>query len=88
MLFHESDHRTFKHFYLRHVCKHLRGEFPRLPSYNRFVERIPNIPQALLALSCFLRTRLGDDTGISSADSTPLRVCHNARITGSTATAS
>jgi len=79
VLFHESGHRTFKDYYLRHVCQHLRGEFPRLLSYNRFVERIP---QALLALSCFLRTRLGDCTGVSFIDSTPLRVCHNARING------
>lgn len=79
VLFHDSGYRTFKHFYLRHVGTHLRGEFPRLLSYNRFVERVP---QALLALACYLRTRRAACTGVSFVDSTPLRVCHNARING------
>ena len=30
VLFHNSNYRTFKQFYLKHVCVHLRGEFPRL----------------------------------------------------------
>lgn len=78
VLFHGSGYRTFKHFYLRHVGTHLRGAFPRQLSYNRFVERIP---QALLALAAYLRARrLGPCGGISFVDSTPLRVCHNARI--------
>jgi hypothetical protein len=77
VLFHDSAYRTFKGFYQRHVGQHLRGEFPRLPSYNRFVERVP---QALLALSGFLRTRLAPCSGVSFIDSTALRVCHNARI--------
>lgn len=77
VLFHRSGYRTFKHFYLRHVCCHLRGEFPHLVSYNRFVERVP---RALVALACYLRTRMAVCTGISFIDSTPLRVCHNARI--------
>lgn len=79
VLFHASGYRTFKDFYLRHVRPHLRGEFPRLPSYNRFVERVP---QAFLALAGFLRTRFGACDGIAFIDSTPLRVCHNARING------
>jgi hypothetical protein len=79
VLFHASGYRTFKHFYLRHVRTHLRGEFPRLVSYNRFVERMP---AALLALAAYLRTRLGPCSGVSFVDSTPLRVCHNARING------
>lgn len=79
VLFHGSGYRTFKHFYLRHVTTHLRGEFPRLPSYNRFVERVP---EALLALTAYLRTRLAPCGGVSFVDSTPLRVCHNARING------
>jgi len=79
VLFHGSGYRTFKHFYLRHVAVHLRGEFPRQVSYNRFVERVP---EALLALAAFLRSRLAACTGVSFVDSTPLRVCHNARING------
>jgi hypothetical protein len=77
VLFHVSNYRDFKHFYLDDVCVHRRGEFPRLVSYNRFVELVPN---ALVALICYLRTRMGDCTGINFIDSTPLRVCHNLRI--------
>jgi len=77
VLFHASNYRTFKHFYLQHVRLHLRSEFPRLLSYNRFVERIP---QALGALACYLKTRMASCGGISFIDSTALRVCHNRRI--------
>src|ERR1700751_1402392 len=79
VLFHGSNYRTFKHFYLEHVCEHLRGEFPHLLSYNRFVERIP---QAFAALACYLQTRMGPCGGISFIDSTPRGVCHNLRING------
>jgi hypothetical protein len=78
VLFHDSNYRTFKHFYLKHVCKNLRREFPRLLSYSRFVEQIP---RAFAALTLFLQTRMGRCSGISFIDSTPLRVCHNKRIT-------
>jgi len=77
VLFHSSNYRDFKHFYLDHVCVHWRGEFPQLVSYNRFVELVPN---ALMALTCYLHTRMGPCTGINFIDSTPLRVCHNLRI--------
>lgn len=77
VLFHASGYRTFKHFYLDHVCRYMRCEFPRLLSYNRFVERIP---EALAALACYLKTRMADCSGISFIDSTALRVCHNLRI--------
>ena len=38
--FHQSHYRTFKAFYQHHVCIHLRGAFPGLVSYGRFVELI------------------------------------------------
>lgn len=79
VLFHASNYRTFKHFYLDFVRQHLRGEFPQLLSYNRFVERIPH---AFAALACYLKTRMSRNrcSGISFIDSTALRVCHNLRI--------
>ena len=70
ILFHASNYRTFKHFYLDYVRQHLRGEFPRLLSYNRFVERIP---QAFAALVCYLKTRMAPCSGISFIDSIPAR---------------
>ena len=38
VLFHGSGYRCLKHFYLDHVCKHMRHLFPKVVSYNRFVE--------------------------------------------------
>jgi hypothetical protein len=77
VLFHDSNYRTLKHFYLKHVCVHLQSEFPHRLSYNRFVEQIP---RAFAASTLFLQTRMGSCSGISFVDSTPLRVCHNLRI--------
>ena len=76
--FHQSHYRDFKAYYGEHVAKHLRSEFPGLVSYQRFVEYIPS---ALVPLAAYLRQCcLGRCTGISFLDSTPLAVCHNARI--------
>lgn len=75
--FHCSGYRDFKSYYLRHVCVHLRSEFPRLVSYNRFVELMST---SLLPLCFYLKSRFGHCTGISFVDSTPLPVCHNRRI--------
>jgi len=78
ILFHQSSYRTFKAFYTKYVQKHLSKEFPELVSYNRFVELQPRV---LLPLMVYLRLYcLGDCTGISFIDSTPLAVCHNRRI--------
>ncbi len=41
VLFHQIRYRQFKSFYLHHVCQHLRGEFPTLPSYSRCIELLP-----------------------------------------------
>ena len=78
ILFHNSGYRCLKHFYLEHVSKHLRHLFPKLVSYNRFVEleREVAIPLALFIKNVLL----GKCTGISFVDSTPLRVCKNQRI--------
>lgn len=75
--FHQSHYRTFKAYYTEHVQQHLRGEFPALVSYPRFVALLPTI---LLPLTAYLQTQLGACTGLSFIDSTKLVVCHNARI--------
>lgn len=77
VLFHLQGYRTFKQFYLEHVCVHLRPEFPHLVSYNRFVELQRD---ALVPLCAYLQQRKGRCTGISFMDSTSLVVCHNRRI--------
>ena len=78
ILFHDSNYRCLKHFYQEHVCKHLRHLFPKVVSYNRFVEleREVAVPLALF----IKKVLLGKCTGISFVDSTPLRVCRNQRI--------
>jgi hypothetical protein len=76
-LFHASGYRNFKAYYTEHVLKHLAWAFPRLVSYNRFVELMPG---ALVPLCGYLQSRKGGCSGISFIDSTPLKVCHNRRI--------
>lgn len=78
VIFQLSGHRTFKHFYLFYIQKHMKSEFPDTVSYNRFTE----LMQAnMVPLVLFMKTRcLGKCTGISFIDSTPLRVCKNKRI--------
>lgn len=75
--FHQAGYRTFKHYYKNHVCIHLATEFPKLVSYNRFVELMSGI---VLQLCAYLQTRFGECTGIAFIDSTSLAVCHNRRI--------
>ena len=78
ILFHGSGYRCLKHFYLEHVCKHLRHLFPKVVSYNRFVELEHEVA---IPLAIFIKkVLLGKCTGISFVDSTPLRVCRNQRI--------
>jgi len=38
VLFHLKSYRNLKHFYIDHVCRFMRNEFPECVSYNRFVE--------------------------------------------------
>lgn len=78
ILFHDSGYRCLKHFYVEKVCKHLRHLFPKVVSYNRFVELEK---QVAVPLDLFIKkVLLGKCTGISFVDSTPLRVCRNQRI--------
>ena len=74
VLFHAMGYRNLKDFYLFYVAKHLKKEFPKLVSYNRFVELQKSV---VVLMALFLKTCcLGECTGISIIDSTPLRACH------------
>lgn len=77
ILFHQEQYRNFKAFYLGYVRRHLKGEFPQLVSYKRFVALMARIGVPLFV---YLHGCMGRCTGISFVDSTPLRVCHNRRI--------
>ncbi len=75
--FHQSQYRNFKAYYTEHVSVHLRGEFPNLVTYERFVSWMPS---ALGPLSAYLKSLYGHCSGISFIDSTALEVCDNHRI--------
>lgn len=77
ILFHQSNYRTFKAFYIHYLQRYLRNEFPDLVSYPRFVTLMP---RAFSPLCAYLYSLFGECTGISFVDSTPLAVCHNRRI--------
>lgn len=77
VLFHQSDYKTLKGFYLREIAVNHRAEFPALVSYNRFVELQR---RCVLPLYFYLVCKRGRCTGISFIDATSLKVCHNLRI--------
>jgi hypothetical protein len=78
VMFHSGGYRNMKHFYVHYVQKHLSDLFPQTVSYNRFVELMQ---ASTLPMSIFLKTCcMGEGTGISFIDSTPIRVCKNKRI--------
>lgn len=76
ILFHQSNYRTFKHFYA-HVSQYYRSYFPALISYCRFVHVMKGL---FVPLFAYLLHRAGTVTGIAFIDSTSLAVCHNKRI--------
>jgi hypothetical protein len=77
VLFHNSSgFREFKYFYIN-MCRNMRGCFPKLVSYNRFIELMK---LALVPLYLFMQTRTGGTAGISFIDSTKIVACHNKRI--------
>lgn len=75
--FHRESYRNFKHFYQKQVCRYWRAEFPGLPTYQRFVEWMPD---TLMPLCVYLKHCFGTCSGISFIDATALKVCHNRRI--------
>jgi hypothetical protein len=77
ILFHIKQVRNLKFFYTHYVQVHMRNEFPKTVSYNRFVELQQ---KAVMPMAIFLKTCcLGRCTGVSYIDSTPMRVCHTRR---------
>ena len=76
--FHLGAHKTFKHYYFQIVKSQWSDLFPKLLSYNRFIEvesRYFYVFSLFLAKKC-----LGKCTGISFIDSTTLKICKNQRI--------
>jgi len=76
--YHNYGNRTFKDFYLKSLSKYLKSCFPKLVSYNRFVELIPMV---LIPLIAFLKLkRLVISNEITFIDSTKIAICNNKRI--------
>lgn len=69
----------FSHFktYYTYLKAHHLNDFPLLPSYNRFVEFIP---QAVIPLCIFMLMQRRPFHGVGFVDSCSLKVCHQKRI--------
>lgn len=70
ILFHSMRFRHFKKFY-QYVSIFMRREFPRLLSYNRFIELMP---RCIVLLTVLFDSLKGSCSGVSVVDSTPLAV--------------
>ena len=77
IFYHQSGYRTFKWFYQKYIQAQCYNKFPKLLSYNRFIEVAPEI---LVPIAVFMKSRQGKTQGIAFVDSTPLSVCKNLRI--------
>ena len=71
--FHQLRFRDFKTYYIKYAQVHLAHLFPRLVSYNRFVELIKSV---LVPLYFFIQSLIGEKTGIYFIDSLTLKTCH------------
>ncbi len=78
IFFHLSGYRCFKWYYQKYISGQIKEYFPRLLSYNRFVEIMPSILAPLTLYT--IGRRLGKSSGINFVDSTTLEVCDPHRI--------
>ena len=77
LLYHASHFVNFKVFYIEYARKFLRRMFPKMPGYSWFLRMRPD---ALLFLLKYMQSKTKQNTGVNYIDSTPIKVCHNARI--------
>jgi len=78
VMYHLSHYREFKWYYNNLVSKEWRVYFPKLVSYNRFVEIMQSISVPLILY--LMKDGFGKCSGINFADSTSIDVCDNRRI--------
>ncbi len=79
LLYQQSPCKNFKTFYLHYLTLLYKSEFPKLPSYTRFVALKPRVLWHLAMLLHWLCGQ-SENTGISYIDTTPIAVCHAKRI--------
>lgn len=78
ILFQQSPCKNFKYFFTSYLQLY-RAEFPRLGSYNRFVELMPRcLSYMYILLNWFFG--LTNPKGLHFIDSSKIAVCHNKRI--------
>lgn len=78
LLFQLSGSRSFKAFYRNHAKeKYFLSLFPKLPSYSRLVEIQGKV---LIPMCLFGKWLAKCSDGVAFIDSTPIKVCHNKRI--------
>jgi hypothetical protein len=78
VMYHLSHYREFKWYYKNLVIKEWRVYFPKLVSYNRFVEIMQSISVPLILY--LMRYGFGKCSGVNFVDSTSLDVCDTHRI--------
>ena len=77
VLYHVSPFKDFKRFYKYGIEQEQRDCFGKLPCYERYVATKYKL---FMPLTILLHCLFGEKTGLYFADSTPLKVCHNKRI--------
>ena len=75
--YHFSKFTCLKHYYLIKVQRELKEYFPKIPSYNRFVERIKEVP---ILAALYLKYKKALYQGSGYIDSAPLEVCGKKRV--------
>ena len=73
ILFQMMGYRNFKTFYTCFLQQYWKQYFPKLPSYQRFVELMS---LAIFPLALFTQFKCGKKTGIYYVDGSCLPVCH------------
>ena len=76
--YHLSGYKTFKDYYTKGIQGEFKDCFPKLVSYNRFLELRKEAAFPIAIFSIMINS--AKCTGISFIDSFPLPVCHNKRI--------
>ena len=73
IFFQMIGYRNFKTFYTAFLQIYWKKYFPKLPSYQRFVELMS---RAIFPLTLFIQLKCGKKTGIYYVDGSCLPVCH------------
>lgn len=77
--YHQSGYKNFQYYFQRLVLTQMKSYFPRLLSYQRFIDLLPRQGATLHVLNKYL-CLLNKRTGCYFADSKKLPVCDNRRI--------